>query len=207
MKIVFISDTHDLEPIQLIPEGDVLVHCGDIAGAQTPDVLIRFNEWMGTLPHPYKIVIAGNHDFLFEQDNALARSLMTNITYLQDESVIIEDLKFYGSPWQPWFYDWAFNLQRGEALKEKWNLIPDDADILITHGPPYMILDQTIWDNNHAGCEELLTRVMQIKPKVHAFGHIHEGYGTIKKEGITFVNSSICTVNYEPINKPIIVEL
>lgn len=207
MKIVFISDTHDLELVESIPPGDVLVHCGDICGANSPDVLFRFNEWMGSLPHSYKIVIAGNHDFLFEQENQLARSLMTNVTYLQDEAVMVEGLKFYGSPWQPWFYDWAFNLQRGAPLKEVWAKIPEDVDVLITHGPPYMILDKTMWDNTHAGCEELLPRVMKIKPKIHAFGHIHEGYGLLKKDNIVFVNASSCTVNYEPINKPIVVDI
>lgn len=101
MKIVFISDTHDLKPSQPIPDGDVLVHCGDIFGPNTPEVLIRFNEWMGNLQHAHKVVIAGNHDWLFQTHNEQARALLTNVIYLQDESTEINGLKFYGSPWQP----------------------------------------------------------------------------------------------------------
>lgn len=207
MKFVFISDTHDQKPVDPIPDGDFLIHCGDIFGNDSVDNLVRFNGWMGTLPHKHKIIIAGNHDFLFEKQNELARSLLTNVTYLQDEFVILENFKIYGSPWQPWFYDWAFNLQRGEPLRQKWALIPDDTDILVTHGPPYSILDKTIYDNDHAGCEELLKRVQEIKPLIHAFGHIHEGYGIIKIDGTIFINASTCTINYDPINKPVVVEL
>ena len=207
MKFVFISDTHDQKPVDSIPDGDFLIHCGDIFGNDSLDNLVRFNDWMGTLPHKYKIVIAGNHDFLFENDNKLARSMLTNVTYLQDEAILLEGYKIYGSPWQPWFYDWAFNLQRGEPLRKIWALIPDDTDILVTHGPPFGIFDKTVLDNDNAGCEELLKRVQEIKPLVHAFGHIHEGYGMTKIDGTIFINASICNFNYNPINKPIVVEL
>ena len=207
MRFVFISDTHDLNPVQSIPDGDFLIHCGDIFGNESIDCLIRFNNWMGKLPHRNKITIAGNHDFIFERNNELARSILTNIQYLQDEYIEIEGYKIYGSPWQPWFYDWAFNLSRGEALRKKWALIPQNTDILITHGPPYSILDKNVLDNENVGCEELLKKVREIKPKIHAFGHIHEGYGVAKIDKTIFVNASICTFNYEPINKPIVIDL
>ncbi|MHA2104937.1 MAG: metallophosphatase domain-containing protein [Candidatus Hodarchaeales archaeon] len=207
MKLVFISDTHDLKIKEPIPDGDVLVHCGDICGEDSPKTIERFNEWMGSLPHPHKIVIAGNHEIFFERENEHARSLMTNVTYLEDEEVVIDGIKFYGSPWQPWFYDWAYNLPRGEPLRKKWALIPEDTDVLVTHGPPFSILDKNFWENKQTGCRELLKRVMSIRPKIHAFGHIHEGYGTKKIDKTIFVNASICTVFYEPINKPILVEI
>ena len=207
MKFVLISDTHDQQPTNPIPDGDFLIHCGDIFGNDSVDNLVRFNEWMGSLPHKHRIVIAGNHDFLFEKQNQFARSLLTNVIYLQDEFIEIEGFKIYGSPWQPCFYDWAFNLPRGEPLKQKWSLIPTDTDILITHGPPYSILDRSEFENSSVGCKELLQRVKVIKPKIHAFGHIHEGYGVQKLEGTIFVNASICDINYRPINKPIVVEL
>jgi len=207
VKFVFISDTHDLTPYHSIPEGDFLIHCGDIFGDNSIACLERFNNLMKHLPHTYKILIAGNHDFLFQDRNELARSLLTNVIYLQDDFVQLEGFKIYGSPWQPEFFDWAFNLPRGEALRQKWELIPKNTDILITHGPPYSILDKTLYDNSNAGCEELLKRVQEIKPKIHASGHIHEGYGTTKKDETLFVNASICNFNYEPINKPIVVEL
>ena len=207
MKLIFISDTHDLELKEPISSGNVLVHSGNICGEDSPNVVKRFNEWMESLPHSHKIVIAGNHELIFERETDLARSLMTNVTYLEDEEVVIDGIKFYGSPWQPWFYDWAFNLPKGELLRKKWNLIPEDTDILITHGPPYSILNRNDWGNEQKGCEELLKRVMEIKLKVHAFGHIHEDYGSKKVDKTLFVNASICTVYYEPINKPIVVEI
>jgi len=90
--------------------------------------------------------------------------------------VIIEGVKFYGSPWQPRFFDWAFNLDRGEEIKKKWDLIPMDTDVLITHGPPYGILDLT-HEGEKVGCEELMKAVLRVQPKIHIFGHIHEAYG------------------------------
>ena len=95
------------------------------------------------MPHPDKIVIAGNHDFCFERDPRHCVRLLTNAVYLQDSAVVVRGLKFCGSPWQPWFCDWAFNLRRGQPLREKWDLIPSDTDVLITHGPPQGINDFT----------------------------------------------------------------
>jgi Icc-related predicted phosphoesterase len=122
---------------------------------------------------------------------------MTNAHYLQDQSVIIEGLKFYGSPWQPTFHNWAFNKDRGEKIKTEWDKIPSDTDVLITHGPPFGILDKTV-DNEKVGCEELLLAVNRIKPKIHIFGHIHENYGEIKLNGTHFINPSSCDYNYIP---------
>lgn len=207
MRFVFISDTHDLNPIHPIPDGDFIIHSGDIFGNDSIECLVRFNDWMKSLPHRNKIVIAGNHDFVFEKNNPLGRSILKNVTYLQDEFVEIEGYKIYGSPWQPWFYNWAFNLERGEPLRKKWSLIPDDTDILITHGPPYSILDKSIFEDKNVGCEDLLKRVKEIKPKIHVFGHIHEGYGITKIDETIYVNASICTINYEPKNKPIVIDL
>ena len=102
-----------------------------------------------------------------------ARSWITNAHYLCDESLTLDGVKFYGSPWQPRFFDWAFNKDRGAPLKAIWDKIPLDTDVLITHGPPHGILDLT-FDKIKAGCEELLLAVQRIKPKVHVFGHIHE---------------------------------
>jgi Icc-related predicted phosphoesterase len=106
------------------------------------DCIKDFDDWLGTLPHKHKIVICGNHDLCFEDNPKEARKLMKNAHYLEDETIEIEGLKFYGSPWQPEFHNWAFNLNRGEEIKKKWDLIPNDTDVLITHGPPYGILDK-----------------------------------------------------------------
>lgn len=207
-KIVCISDTHALHKnIKDIPDGDILIHAGDLTNKGELKDVESFNSWLKKLPHKHKIVIAGNHDFCFEQKNIAARELLTDATYLQDSFIILENLKIYGSPWQPWFYDWAFNLRRGEPLKAVWQQIPEDTDILITHGPPYGILDKT--DNGDlVGCEELIKRIEKLrKLKLHVFGHIHEAYGQHKINNVSFVNASTCTLQYNPTNDAIVVEI
>lgn len=198
MKVVMTSDTHDLHRKLEVPDGDIFIHAGDIlSDGMNPRTVVDFNNWLGELPHKHKFVIAGNHDFLFEKLQE-ARSLITNATYLQDESASVEGLKIYGSPWQPEFFNWAFNLQRGSEIKKKWDFIPEGTDILITHGPPWGYLDEIPkWGNNyryqgHVGCEELLAKVIQIKPIVHVFGHIHNAAGYTQDKGITYVNASAC---------------
>jgi Icc-related predicted phosphoesterase len=148
-----------------------------------------------------------NHDWLFQKDPAMAKSILSpSITYLQDSSVQIRDLKIYGSPWQPEFLNWAFNLPRGPQLREKWRRIPKDTDILITHGPPAGILDETP-DGENVGCEELHEALARIKPKLHIFGHVHHGYGTLEVAGTKFVNASICDEAYLPSHSAIVVDL
>ncbi|MHA1167382.1 MAG: metallophosphatase domain-containing protein [Candidatus Hodarchaeales archaeon] len=203
MKLIAIADTHGLHRSLEIPDGDVLIHAGDLTRHGTLDDVREFNDFLGTLPHSHKIVITGNHDFCFEKDREACEELLTNCIYLQDQEVIIDGIKFYGSPWQPWFYDWAFNLQRGPEIRAKWELIPKDTDVLITHGPPYGIGDVT-FQKEHAGCEDLLEIVERTKPAVHIFGHIHEGYGITSNGTTTFINASSYNHNYQAINQPVI---
>lgn len=205
LRIVCISDTHGMHRKLRIPPGDVLVHAGDISMRGEEKTIRDFDQWLGELPHKHKVVICGNHDFCFEIKPELAKTWMTNAHYLQDQSVIIEGLKFYGSPWQPTFHNWAFNKDRGEKIKTEWDKIPSDTDVLITHGPPFGILDKTV-DNRKVGCEELLLAVNRIKPKIHIFGHIHENYGEIKLNGTHFINPSSCDYNYIPRQQPIVVD-
>lgn len=213
-RIVCLSDTHNCNSQIDVPDGDILIHAGDATITGTVEEIKRFNKWFAGLPHRHKIFIAGNHDWLFEKNNELARTLLdTKIIYLQDSQAKIDGLKIYGSPWQPRFYDWAFNLHRGYELAAKWKLIPNDIDILITHGPPNGILDlvpRQGWDEN-TGCEELLKRVEEIttfgRLKLHVFGHIHCGYGTEEKFGVKFVNASNCDEQYNPTQPPVVVDL
>lgn len=208
MKLVCISDTHGHHRRLTLPDGDVLVHAGDLSrGRGSIDQVQDFNNWLGELPYKHKVVIPGNHDFPFERDLPLMRSMMTNCHLLVDEEVVIDGIKFYGSPWQPWFHSWAYNLPRGEKLAAVWANIPDDTDVLITHGPPKDILDMTYWDQISVGCEELAKRVVEVSPKVHVFGHIHEGYGELEYGGIKFINASSCTLQYQPLNPPIVVNI
>lgn len=195
MKIVATSDTHSRHDQLTVPDGDVFVHAGDSMKVGALDELERFNEWLGTLPHRHKIVIAGNHDWCFQTMAEDARQRLTNAIYLEDSGVTIDGVHFYGSPWQPWFFDWAFNLKRGPEIKEKWDIIPPETDVLITHGPPHGILDETV-RGDLVGCEELLLAVERIRPKLHLFGHIHEAAGIQEREGTTYANVSFLDVRY-----------
>jgi predicted phosphohydrolase len=172
--------------------------------------IVAFFEWFGTLPHRHKVVIAGNHDFGFERMAEQAEALVpANVIYLRDAGCEVEGLRLWGSPWQPWFMDWAFNLERGPEIAEKWAMIPDDVQVLITHGPPLGVLDLT--QNRppeHAGCADLGIRITQLPDlRLHVFGHIHEGYGRVEQGGVTFVNASICDAGYVPRNRAVVVEI
>lgn len=214
MRIVCLSDTHNCTNEIEVPDGDILIHSGDATITGTVEEVKRFSAWFSSLPHRHKVFVAGNHDWLFERNNELGRTLLSSkINYLQDSFVEIDGLKIYGSPWQPRFFDWAFNLNRGYELAEKWKLIPSDTDILITHGPPNGILDlvpRRGWDEN-TGCEELRNRVEEIsglgRLKLHVFGHIHCGYGVHEEFGVKFVNASTCNEQYQPTQLPIVVDL
>lgn len=211
-RIVAISDTHSRhEQFGTLPDGDILIHAGDATVQGKFDEVIEFNRWLGTLPHKHKIFVAGNHDFLFEKSPNFARTLIPNVTYLQDAFVMVEGLKIYGSPWQPRFHDWAFNLDRGSDIARQWALIPEDTDILVTHGPPYGILDRVSdrWTGaaEAVGCEELLPVVQRIKPRAHIFGHIHADYGQHTQGGTRFVNASNCNEQYQLVHPPIVFDL
>lgn len=214
MRIVCISDTHNSNSQIEIPDGDILIHSGDATIIGTEEEIRLFDRWFSSLPHMQKIFVAGNHDLLFERDEKHARGLLDpGIVYLQDSAIEIGGLKIYGSPWQPRFFDWAFNLNRGYELAEKWGMIPVDIDILVTHGPPNGILDlvpRKGWDEN-TGCEVLRKRVEQIasfgRLKLHIFGHIHCGYGILEEFGVKFVNASNCDEHYNPTQPAIVVDL
>ena len=169
----------------------MLIHAGDMTCVGGIDEIKEFNEWLGTLPHRHKIVIAGNHDLYLETVPSLANVLITNAIYLNDNGVEIEELKIWGSPISPNYQDWAFNRERGEEIRKYWEMIPEDTDILITHCPPCGILD---FDNKgkHEGCQDLLEIVQRkIKPRLHVFGHLHDAHGQVKIGETIFVNASV----------------
>ena len=206
MEITFISDTHNNHHLMTndLLGGPMIIHSGDVSGRGKYNEVNDFLQWFASLPYMHKIFIAGNHDFIFEKENALI--IPEGVTYLQDEAVIIEGIKIYGSPWQPWFYDWAFNLPRkGPGLYSKWESIPDDVDILVTHTPPYGILDLTYRDKTPVGCEALREKLEEISPKIHVFGHIHEAYGQTQIGETLFINASLLNLHYDYVNKPVII--
>jgi len=233
-RFVCFSDTHSLETyfdIDNLPEADVMIHAGDFSNIGYEQDVVSFSEWLSKLPYKRKIVIAGNHDITFEEstyksynyerfhkrrgyneplDCGKIRSLLNNCTYLEDEQITLtEGFVIYGSPYQPEFGNWAFNLKRGEECLKKWSKIPQGVDILITHGPPVGHGDLCI-SGDRAGCGDLLKEVQgRIKPKYHVFGHIHEGYGVTTDGNIVYINASSCNVSYDPknLNPPIVFDL
>jgi Icc-related predicted phosphoesterase len=216
-RLTFISDTHTKHDKLngFLPGGDLLLCAGDISSRGYITELENFFKWFdGIDNYDTKVFIAGNHDFGFQDENEKIKGLLTGyktIDYLQDERMDLFDeedqqLVIYGSPWQPEFHNWAFNLPRGEKIKEKWDLIPNDVDILITHGPPFSKLDYVPYNNINVGCEELLLKVQQIKPKIHLFGHIHEGSGYVFDGNTHYINAAVLNGRYEFRNKPITVD-
>ena len=208
MRFVVISDTHSKHDLVKLPKGDVLLHAGDISYKGRYEDVVAFLDWFGKQKFQHKIFIAGNHDFFFEKANEkeIKKIIPPNITYLKDSGTEINGIKVWGSPVTPWFFNWAFNRKRGEEIRRHWELIPPDTDILMTHGPAYGFLDLTS-DENHAGCQDLLRRLLVIKPKFHLFGHIHESYGNVKRSGIHLVNASLVNDAYDLVHKPFVFDL
>jgi predicted phosphodiesterase len=205
VRLVLLSDTHMHHRRLVVPDGDVLIHAGDATKRGTLAQLKSFAAFIQALPHRHKIVIAGNHDFGLEQDLALGRELLGD-AYLCDEGRILDGVRVWGSPWQPWFHDWAFNLARGEALRQVWSKIPSDTDVLVTHGPPRGVLDRTI-TGDEVGCDDLWQAVQRVRPRVHVFGHIHEAYGSQRVGPTLFVNACTCNLDYDPHNPIVVVDL
>ena len=208
MRIVLISDTHGQHQQLNLPPGDMIIHAGDVSGRGGKLEVMDFLNWYSALDYKYKIFIAGNHDFYFEKTDemVLKNDIPDNLIYLKDSGIEIEGLKIWGSPVQPWFYDWAFNRQRGADIQRHWALIPEDIDILVTHGPAFGKLDVTV-SGDAVGCKDLLDTIVKIRPKLHLSGHIHEAYGQIEKDGIIYVNASVLDFHYKLVNAPIVVNL
>jgi len=200
MRLVITSDTHGREDlIRSLPEGDVFVHAGDLMNSGLyPEEIISFSRWLGKLPIERRVVCGGNHDRLFQNMPEFARKYLTNATYLENTGVKIDGVSFWGSPYTPEFLNWAFMYPRGGAARQYWDQIPYDLDVLITHGPPFGILDQTEEGSPHLGCEELLRAVEEKKPKVHIFGHIHGGAGSFDSGTTRFVNAAFLNERYQP---------
>lgn len=240
-RFVFISDTHSTierrstnkEEGYDVPDGDVLVHCGDFSSTGTLGEVAAFCKWFGSFPHKRKLLIAGNHDLTLHGESytrtgprfghpeasnpneaalicAEARRLIRaipNCEYLCDSGTMVDGVTVWGSPWSPEFCGWAFNLERGEVIREKWRLVPTGVDVLLTHGPPLGHGDTT-YDRIRAGCVDLLAEVQQrIRPQVHAFGHIHEAYGATTDGVTAYLNAATCTLRYRPEHPPLVVDV
>jgi len=209
MKFVLISDTHGDHRKLSLPAADTIIHAGDISADGDPDEVLDFIHWFDELNYKNKLLIAGNHDWHMEthaqeMSDKLAAS---SIHYLHDSGVEIDGIRFWGSPITPEFFNWAFQRKQGAEIAAHWDLIPDDTEVLITHGPPYGIMDKVPENDgslSHAGCSRLLNRIRDVQPALHIFGHIHEGFGERKIDGTHFFN--VCSMNsaYQLQNPPVV---
>jgi len=203
LKIVAISDTHGQYRNIKLPKGDVLIHAGDWDSHDRLDRFMDFKHWLRELDYEHKIVIAGNHELLVEDNyDFCARELNEVCTYLHSESTEINGIKFYGSPYTPNFNNWAFNKCPGLELAKEWAKIPYDTNVLITHGPPQFILDQItdLLDQKgwNLGDADLAARVKKLPElRLHIFGHIHTGHGILEQDGVKFVNASLLDEMYD----------
>lgn len=216
-KITFFSDTHsmhgmmDLGRYEPFLDSDIVGFAGDLmTSGYNKSEILNFVTWYKNMPVKHKVMIAGNHDRLFEKMSKTEVDEIfkdTGIHYLNDSGVEIEGIKFWGSPIQPWFHNWAFNRMPGDDIEKHWVLIPDDTDVLLTHGPAYGILDKVVnpyQKNKHVGCPQLLKHIQdRIKPKFHVCGHIHEGYGIETVGKTTYINASVLNEDYKLVNDPI----
>lgn len=208
-RLVCLSDTHSKHKQIEIPEGDILIHAGDLTPRGNYFEFISVGNWLKELKSRFKhiIMIAGNHDWGLQ----IGKPIILNchfgedIIYLEDEAIELEGIKFYGTPWVQQFYDWAF-MKQEEDLKPIWDNIPEDTNILITHSPPFGILDKES-DNARCGSPSLAERIKQLKElKYHIFGHIHEGYGSVKVNGVSYHNVASLNGEYQYQNKPQVID-
>lgn len=209
-RIVAISDTHNKHSQVVVPECDILIHAGDFSMGGRASEVKSFLDWFSVQPAKHLVLIAGNHDLSFENSPEFKTRILgfyPNINYLEDSAITLEGLKIYGSPFQPEFGNWAFNLPRGKALRDKWAQIPDDTNILVTHGPPMGILDTVSFDGLQVGCLDLLERIDKLSIRLHVFGHIHENHGRVKAKNTIFSNVAIVDDRYRVVNQPMVFSL
>lgn len=202
MKIIAISDTHLFH--KNIPECDLLIHAGDACRGGAKSELKKFRAWFRSLPARHKVYVPGNHDKVMETARGQDMFKEDDIHLLMGESVTTQGLKIWGSPVTPQFFDWSFMMPRGPKIAAHWAEIPDDTDILVTHGPPFGIGDRV--RGRHVGCIGLLNRVAQVGPRVHIFGHIHEGAGVFYADdipGTMFINAAQVDGEYRPVLTPV----
>ena len=212
MKIMFISDTHNKHHLFNMNKKeykniDMIIHSGDFSHSKKEGE--NFMIWYSELPFKYKILIPGNHELYIEKNEEEFKRLSKElgIISLIDEAIEINNIKIYGSPWTPQFFDWAY-MKEDYLLEDIWNKIPLDTQILITHGPQYGILDGIIQYGcgYNVGSETLADRIEELKKlKIHTFGHIHEASGAYKENGILRINASSVNSKYE-LREPFVFE-
>jgi predicted phosphohydrolase len=206
IRIVCISDTHELHRELDVPPGDMLIHAGDFTFFSKRKSQVRdFDDWLGSLPHRHKIVTPGNHEFLLEAEPEMRRAI-TNAVLLIDAGITVAGLKIWGSPVTP-LYGGAFGMSNPADRRRHWRKIPDSTDILVTHGPPYGVLDTAPGSTLHEGCPELLEAVIRIEPRLHVFGHVHGAYGILRSQLTVFANAALFGAEGDLDRVPVVLEL
>lgn len=211
-RVVVISDTHGAhrEMKHKIPGGDILIHCGDcLWTGKFQHELNNFLSWFKNQKAKHLVLIAGNHDWFFQKEPRLAKQVCKDagVHYLENSYVELEGLKIYGTPIQPFFCDWAFNIRSPLERSKYFSKIPAGTDILVTHCPPAYILDIPGGQKGNVGCGVLRQHIQRVRPKLSLFGHIHGSYGQHVEEGTHFVNASTCDETYDPVNPPIVIDI
>ncbi|WP_263358612.1 metallophosphatase domain-containing protein [Acidicapsa ligni] len=209
IRLVCLSDTHGLHRRFEMPPADILIHAGDfMTSGRDKTEIADFDDWLQSLPYRRKIVIAGNHDILFEADPKGARATLRHADYLENSEMTVEGLRFWGSPVTPVTGQWAFAAERGASIRRCWRKIPAEIDVLITHGPPFGTLDKADILAPHLGCKDLIEAVIRTQPRLHIFGHVHGGRGEeTNRSGIRFVNCAVLDEWYKLAHQPIVVEI
>lgn len=217
MRIVAISDNHGYSLNQIdnklgLPDGDILVHAGDFTDRGEIAYISRFVESVKDYDYDEVIVIAGNHDFCFQNDlQYRAEELIEEeCIYLRNDSVTVDGVKFHGTPWSCKFGNWAF-MGGIDKLSRQYERIDDDTDVIISHTPPHDILDEVKYtrpdETPHVGSKALKKRIESVEPELVVCGHIHEAYGDSEVDGIKYINASVCNLDYDLVNDPVVVEV
>lgn len=218
MKIVCISDCHGKWSKLVIPECDLLISAGDYSFRGEYHMVRDYHKWLNKQPAKHVISVQGNHEKLVEADfngcKAMALEACPRVHFIDEGLVEIEGQRIWCSAITPYFCNWSWNRYPGEDIQKHWDRIPS-VDVIITHGPCYGILDSLMqfngqkceYESVNLGCPQLLSKVLEIKPKLHVSGHIHPGYGVLTQDGIIFVNAAICDDDYKPTNAPIVISI
>lgn len=209
MRAVVISDEHEQQDTITLPEGDILIHCGDETYEGKWSAFTKFVDWMANTSFKTKLFVAGNHSFNFQnsdRQHSINYLKDKGITYLENSGIVVDNISFFGVPYVPNLPRWALPEYDG-----CYDNIPDDTQVLISHSPIYGVLDN---NSRHFGSTKLKNVIeYRLSNLTHFFcGHIHESYGqtTIKNSNdkeVVYVNASICNRYYEPLNKPTIIDI
>lgn len=206
--MVAISDVHGKWKKLKIPSCDLLISAGDYSFQGEPHMVRDFHAWLNEQDAGHIISVQGNHETWVEknwdQAKAIALEACPAVHFIDEGLIEIEGKKIWCSAVTPWFYDWAWNVQRGPDIKRHWDKIPNDVNMIVTHGPAYGILDVVPAADGsprgRVGCQDLLDAIRRIKPDIHICGHIHHSYGQEHIDGTSFYNVSICDEMYYPSN-------